>query len=44
MNSSVSKLKTPRVKVCNLASRKVRSSIKVDLGTLMGQDFAATQA
>jgi len=44
MNSSVSKLKAPRVKVCNLASRKVRSSFKVDLGTLMGRDFDATQA
>ena len=44
MNSSVSELKAPRAKVCNLSSRQVRSSIKVDLGTLMGQDSAATQA
>jgi RES domain-containing protein len=44
MHSSVSELETPRAKVCNVASRQVRSSIKVDLGTLMGQDFSATQA
>lgn len=44
MNSSASELRVPRVRICNLASRQVRSSLKVDLGTLMGQDFEATQA
>jgi hypothetical protein len=43
LNYSVSKLTIPRVKICNLASPQVCSSLNVELGTLMGQEFGATQ-
>ena len=44
MTYSVSKLTLPKTRVCNLASRHVRASLNVELGTLMGQEFDATHA
>jgi len=44
MNFSVSKVTIPRVRICNLANQQVRASLNVELGTLMGQEFDATQA
>lgn len=44
MSYSVSKIDIPRVRICNLGNPRVRASLKVDLGTLMGPEFDATQS
>lgn len=41
---SVSELTLPKTRVCNLASRDLRTALNVELGTLMGQEFDATHA
>jgi len=41
---SISRVLVPQVRVCALADNGTRASLKVDLGTLMGQDFTVTRA